>query len=228
MTQGSWAPSSDLSPARWLQASVTGFEGRVRDVVPGDLPAFARILHRPDQGLPDGRTPATWAEAAARYGTVVHPAVQWEALTRGEWNEPAPLRGGLDRLSLTRLRDALLSHSGLQECSFAVWPGGSPLPAAWQAAPSFRLPMRQYHLFRAPLASVVELSVAGGVQSPQLCWPDDHSWCVASEVDFDSTIVAGARDLVAALLDHEGLEVVEVGPDTSLQSDADTVNRRSR
>lgn len=63
----------------------------------------------------------------------------------------------------------------------------------------------------------------GDVQSPQLWWPEDRSWVVATEIDFDSTIVAGARELIAALLAADQIETLEVGPDTSLQFDADTV-----
>jgi hypothetical protein len=34
--------------------------------------------------------------------------------------------------------------------------------------------------------------------APSLIWPADHSWFVASEVDFDSTLVGGSRELIDA------------------------------
>jgi hypothetical protein len=61
-------------------------------------------------------------------------------------------------------------------------------------------------------------------QSPNLFWPADRSWCVASEIDFDSTLVGGSRDLVDAVLAHPGLEVWPVSAGDSLAWDADTIN----
>lgn len=61
-------------------------------------------------------------------------------------------------------------------------------------------------------------------QSPNLFWPEDRSWCVVSEIDFDSTIVAGSSQLVAAVLAHPELEAWRVDPGDSLAYDSDTLN----
>jgi hypothetical protein len=63
--------------------------------------------------------------------------------------------------------------------------------------------------------------------TPNLIWPADHSWLVASEVDFDSTLVGGRRDLIDAIVASADLEAWEVEPDTSLAIDADKINARS-
>jgi hypothetical protein len=63
-------------------------------------------------------------------------------------------------------------------------------------------------------------------QSPNQWWSDDHSWCVATEIDFDSTLVAGSRALVDAVLADERLEAFVVGPDDDLTSRGDRVNPR--
>jgi len=47
--------------------------------------------------------------------------------------------------------------------------------------------------------------------TPQLVWPRDRAWVVASEVDARSTVVAGSRALVDAVLEVDGIEAVEVG-----------------
>jgi hypothetical protein len=67
---------------------------------------------------------------------------------------------------------------------------------------------------------------AGRLQSPNLWWPEDRAWCVASEIDFDSTLVAGTAALVAELAAHPDLEAFEVGSGDSLQIDGDPVNMR--
>ncbi|WP_062527524.1 hypothetical protein [Demequina rhizosphaerae] len=59
---------------------------------------------------------------------------------------------------------------------------------------------------------------------PQYAWPADHGWLVASEIDWDSTIVAGSRGVVDAVLAEPALEAFEVGPDDRLDWDGDTVN----
>ncbi|MGY1855148.1 hypothetical protein [Modestobacter sp. SYSU DS0290] len=61
-------------------------------------------------------------------------------------------------------------------------------------------------------------------QSPNLWWPADRSWCVGTEIDFDSTLVAGSRALVDELLAHPVLEALEVHPEGSLTWDADEIN----
>src|SRR5665647_1982520 len=61
-------------------------------------------------------------------------------------------------------------------------------------------------------------------QSPSLIWPTDNSWCVATEVDFDSTLIAGDRHLIDAVLGAEDLEATPIQPGDSLDSRGDTVN----
>jgi hypothetical protein len=57
-----------------------------------------------------------------------------------------------------------------------------------------------------------------------LFWPADRAWCVASEIDFDSTLIGGSIDLIRNILDAPGLDAWAVGPDDSLAYDADHVN----
>jgi hypothetical protein len=64
--------------------------------------------------------------------------------------------------------------------------------------------------------------------SPSLIWPADRSWFVASEVDFDSTVLGGSRALVDALLAASGLEVFEVAPETKLTAFSDELNPVAR
>jgi hypothetical protein len=52
--------------------------------------------------------------------------------------------------------------------------------------------------------------------SANLFWPADRSWCVATEVDFDSTLVGGDTALIAAILAAPELEVWEVEPSDDL------------
>lgn len=60
--------------------------------------------------------------------------------------------------------------------------------------------------------------------SPQLLWPADHAWIVASEIDWDSTIVAGSRSLVDAVLADERFEAYAVDEEADLTWEGDLVN----
>lgn len=59
---------------------------------------------------------------------------------------------------------------------------------------------------------------------PHLIWPEDRTWMVVSEVDFDSTLVGGAAELIEAIVESPRLEAWSVEPTTSLACDADRVN----
>jgi hypothetical protein len=54
-------------------------------------------------------------------------------------------------------------------------------------------------------------------------WPEDRAWFGATEIDFDSTLVACTWTCAEALLSSD-LEVIEVSAETRLDIDGDTVN----
>ncbi|MEO8829205.1 hypothetical protein [Lapillicoccus sp.] len=62
------------------------------------------------------------------------------------------------------------------------------------------------------------------VQSPSQWWPASRDWCVATEIDFDSTLVGGSESLVQRILDDGRLEAFPVSPTDDLGSGGDTVN----
>ena len=243
-------PLEDLAAADWLVSAIPEFRGRVVDVATDAFPAYARIFHRPDQGLPDDDTPRTWAAIAADRGTVFHPAAQfadlsWEANQQDIDRIPGPLLGSLDRLTLPLLVGHLTTHTTTPEmCWSALWVGFGNSPERWRAKPAFRLPGRQYWLFSGTLADVVRLSSEfetageserwraalrgmGIVHSPTIWWPDDRSWLVHSEIDYDSTVVGGTPSLIQALIDDPELEALQVDPEVSLYANGDTINGRS-
>jgi hypothetical protein len=61
-------------------------------------------------------------------------------------------------------------------------------------------------------------------EAPNLIWPEDRAWFVATEYDFDSTLIGGSRALIDALLAAPDLEVFEVDSEVSLTEDADKLN----
>jgi hypothetical protein len=101
--------------------------------------------------------------------------------------------------------------------------------AAELSRPRLVLPGREYVLLSGPLSAAGKIGDPGGLRgfeprSPNLFWPADHAWCVASEIDFDSTLVGGTAELIRAILDEPGLDAWPVGPEDSLAYDADRIN----
>ena len=58
-------------------------------------------------------------------------------------------------------------------------------------------------------------------QTPNLWWPDDRTWCVASDIDLASTYVGGPRPLLDRLLNDARFEALAVQPTDVLAAAAD-------
>ncbi len=167
----------------------------------------------------------------------------------------APATGDLEPACLRSVCEILARHTPAPaQCWFAVWEGWGDLdgsghvasfglgglppqvrraPAAWQLdlrAPKFALPHRVYYLFNGPVGDAVKIGTWVNrdrflPRSPNIFWPGGRSWCIASEIDFDSTIVGGTTDLIADVLHCDDLEAWPVAPDDSLAWDGDTINQ---
>ncbi|GAA5145422.1 hypothetical protein GCM10025768_02630 [Microbacterium pseudoresistens] len=62
-------------------------------------------------------------------------------------------------------------------------------------------------------------------QHPSLIWPADQAWVLVSEIDFDSTIIAGSAALVRALCADQRIEALPIREGSDLHWDADEINR---
>jgi len=103
------------------------------------------------------------------------------------------------------------------------------------------LPGRAYVLFSAPPSAFadpgwildapwrdVEAEEHGfppAAQHPNILWPADRAWALVSEIDFDSTVVAGSAELIRAICADAGLEALPLREGADLGWDADEVNR---
>lgn len=240
-------PLDDVAEADWLVSALPDFHGRVIDLVTDTFPAYARIFHRPDQGLPSGDRPSSWAEMAKDRGTVFHPAAQFTDLGREAYQPeteriPGPRLGTLDRITLPLLIERLNAHTATPEaCWSALWVGYGKSPDRWRAKPSFRLPGREYWLLSGALKDLIALSSEfetagltddwrrmtrkmGIIHSPTIWWPQDRSWLVHSEIDYDSTIVGGTPALVHELVADPAIEALQVDGDMSLYANGDRIN----
>lgn len=163
-----------------------------------------------------------------------------------------PTTGNLATHTLHALCAILAAHTATPgDCMFCLWDGYGALHGSASVAivrsdgeevhvppgvdrtvldgARVRLPGRDYLLLTGPLhcAGDLDWSPLDGHemrQSPNLFWPSDHAWCVATEIDFDSTLVAGSTGLIEAVLAAADLDSWRVDPDDSLTYDGDVIN----
>ncbi|WP_156155535.1 hypothetical protein [Frigoribacterium sp. MEB024] len=165
---------------------------------------------------------------------MMHPLVQWERLLEVNESRHSSDVGWLDPLVLAELAPLLAAATTTPDDAVAgFWEGGSGQKLPTSAV--LELPDRAHVLVQTSLAEVgdpdwghtLRLGWRNGQRTPslQLLWPEEHAWVLATEIDWDSTIVAGGRVLVDAILADGRFEAFEVRHDDDLSSRGDTVNR---
>jgi hypothetical protein len=91
--------------------------------------------------------------------------------------------------------------------------------------PRVQVPGRAYYLLSGPIEAIKDsMEQPPGYQSANLWWPDDHAWCVATDIDFSWTYLAGTEALADELTNHPKLEVIRTRLDHRITYDADTLN----
>lgn len=192
----------------------------IASAVPGAAGGAAWLAdgERPEEGnLGAG---GTGALAAHLIPFTTTPGIAWFGIWEGyavlHPDAGAPLRTGrsgrIGRL-LARRRTARKRRS---------------LRDGFDAIPKLRCDKRAYLLYRGPLTAIRafhEQDRPHAYQSPNLWWPDDRAWCVATEISFDSTLIGGSRQAVDAVLASADFEALEITLSTRLDRLADRINR---
>ncbi|KAD3632943.1 hypothetical protein GD627_08800 [Arthrobacter yangruifuii] len=240
-------PLADPRPGLWIAPRLAR-AGTVSGAVPQGYAAYARIFHpiraqllnwQEDGPVTVESRSLRWEELAQMRGTVAHPLMQWPAILAGYrnpvWNEPGwhyedPLVGALPARTLADVVTLLTLHTSTPDrCLAGLWDGWGWVAAPADPAPRLELPARNYLLFAGELAVFSELGWQerngwDPIQSPNLLWPADAAWFLASEVDSDSTLVGGSAELIRNLLQGGTFEAVEVPLDGDVTRIGDVLN----
>jgi hypothetical protein len=143
----------------------------------------------------------------------------------GVWDQE-PSEGSLPLRQSMRVTSILGAHTTTPElCWFAIWDGFGDLDPPRPEAPKVQMPNRPMWLFSGSIRGweARQQNDRWG-RSPSLWWPEDRSWCVATDVDLMTTYVGGSDACIGALVaDHE-LEAMRVSVDQDITCNADTVN----
>ena len=229
--------NDDTQSGKWIRERLSPpADQLVTSIVPSGFEAYARILHPVLDPL-GGEQVVRWADASAWSGIVLHPLVQWYEIvlprvapTTDSSSNGQGLREGSLALADGELLEDLSAFTPRSlACVFGVWlgygggtvhaPAGvsiEDVPVCRRpGAPILVLPYREYELNEGPLAMATSFFSHDGhrYQSPNLWWPSDCWWCVASEIDLPWTYVGGPRPLVESLLADTRLEDLRAAPD---------------
>lgn len=211
----------DVRPAEWLVAGLRGFGESVLSLVPVGFPVYVRVFHPAYRHVGGEAIPVRWSVIAAANRRHAHPGMQLGTLTGnyealhsaqpGVFDGP-PQVGTLPTDLAITLAAALARHTTTPDrCWFAVWNGFAGTRDDVRQAPTFLAPHREYHLLRGPTDAATEsVTQPLRTQSPNLWWPDDRAWCVATEIDLNSTYIGcddACRDEVVALPQVEALPI---------------------
>lgn len=216
----------DVSLGNWISERLLDNDPNsgvaVGSVVPTGFDQVVRVLHPAG----DGRS---WAEVARANNKTMHPLVQWGSIAphfdgSGRSGAVDPEEGSIPETTLAAIFQ-LCPADG--EVLFGVWEGYG----SWTnqqdghvlATGSYG---RSYRLFTADKSAHTRWPGMDPwwPNSANLIWPRDHSWCIATEIDWDSTLIACTRHVATAILTDESLETFTVGYDDDLSWYGDTIN----
>lgn len=170
-----------------------------------------------------------------------------------DWPGSEPETGSLEKPLLGQLLESIAEHTKTPESTFfGVWRGMSwgtvfaaaargakPLPKKpWRSTddlsfafppeqtnrPHLDLPKREYVVLEGSLDAGTLVEDWLSPSSPNLIWPEDRAWFVASEIDFDSTLVGGSGRMARQVIRDERFEAFPVGPDDLLTWNGDKIN----
>lgn len=192
-----------------------------------------------------GRTP----HREMQWHSIVGSAVP-HSLAGAEWVGPRPCLGELEQPDLGVLSAIVADHTKhVDDCFFGF---SMIYPEVEEAGPGsslLKFPRREFVVLEGPLAHLETNSITsepgademtagsndaeGGDplmdvfwgRAPNLMWPIDREWYVASEIDFDSTLVGGSKSLIEELMAETRLETWVMEPSDSLAEDADRINQ---
>ena len=228
----------DPSTAHWVKERLLPVlpdeEGvKAGSIVPPGFDAYGRIFHPAHRYISETRRHETvrWTEIAFKNGLTVHPEMQFHSILgkspseryqQPEWGS-LPSVGRLDPAEIGLIAEVLAEFTKTPElCYFCIWEGSSIVSQSRY---------RKHHVVEAGgyeyLVFRGRLDVVPVHDSPNIWWPEDRAWCVASDIDAFDTLVGGSRECIARLIAHPGLEVLPIGIEDRIDGNGDTVNTQT-
>jgi hypothetical protein len=215
-------PETRADAGQWIRPrllecwSLPDHRTPVGATVPTGFEDYLRIFH-PAFDMHD--VPVRWGDIASLAGVRLEAGTAWQDIVRPKGEPVEPLWSQSPQATLLSDQSSLLieilrRHTDAPEdCQFAIWDGygGLDYHAPWPGAARLELPGRGYVVLRGPVEAASSSFDEPPIwQSPNLWWPRDRSWCVATEIDYLWSYVGGSKECIEQLLGIEELETVQV------------------
>lgn len=215
--------------------------------MPAGFESYLRILHKAHPAEIEGpdRIPcpeATWGEVASALGRKLAPETTWTDLS-GTYGEPAefvpglgtvypPEEGRLDAAGFRALARVLAATTDGPLLA-AFWAGWEPVLEDKESAKAvgkgktFSIQGMHYVLYSLDRSELADSSwmqlpafgwAGGSGLTPNFLWPADESWCLATNVDLDSSVLGAPSRTLSEVEALPELETFPVTPSTDLTS----------
>ena len=197
---------------------------RVGNEVPSGFERYLRLLHPVEL---EGGQWCTWKHIADLNHTDLYPLTDFRQVAASAdgvrytgWPRVGTLQDAVRGSLLTVLaggdwqRDIWCAYwrgwGQLSEC-LQLLTGQNEWSGTTEEEATFALPWREYLLLRGPLKALqMQTSTPGTILSPQLWWPDDQRWFVATDIDYEYSLIGADSNLASRLLSERALEILEI------------------
>ena len=211
-------PAEGTDPADWIEPARSGEPWTVGQLVPSHYESYLRL------SPPPGGTEDWWTDYCEFFRTVTSiaqehtdtPHQAWFAIWEGHgftsFSSHVAHRGPIDEATQSALeleRERLRRRDEEQKAA---------THKTLAQVPRFELPHRTYYLVSGPVMAATQVRYPNfqGWRNPDLIWPDDRSWFIATDVDFWSLFIGGTTDLTAELSRALGPDAVAASLDDRL------------
>ncbi|NMO50685.1 hypothetical protein HH310_05680 [Actinoplanes sp. TBRC 11911] len=124
------------------------------------------------------------------------------------WDQP-PEQGSLPARQAQHLATVLEQFTTTaDDCYYAVWDGFSALAVPTDGVATMQLPLtRTMVLYEDHWPTPQRFDdIAPIEQSPNLWWPADRTWCIATDIDLDSSYIGGSETCIDTIFGEPSLE----------------------
>lgn len=231
----------DTTAAGWIEqrlwpwdatSSREGFS--VGSLVPEGFSAYARVFHPAMVRAKYGDMPVRWSTVAGWNGRTVHPQMQfWRVVNLSEphhrtpsWGFP-PLEGSFPPEQCRATSEVMGEFTSTpNRCYYCVWEGNGYIDPRLYSSARVRVPYRDYLLFSGHIDTVISFQVPEFLRdrSPNIWWPEDRAWCVATAIDLESTYIGGTCECIERILNCPDLEALPTQIDARADYGGDTIN----
>lgn len=211
---------TDTSRTDWARRRQSGDVFRVDFQVPAGFDKYCRILHRAHDD--QSGYVARWSHYAQAVGVAIEQDTHWSEIVHRDPSLSGcfPEEGSLDKISRTAFLDVVNRTLAPEACLYAgYWEGIAPMHIPGISFPTAVLGLRNQVMFEVALSALTctfNAAADAPFQFPAVLYPEDRSWYLSTDVDYNSTLVGGTEQFIDAVLEDDTIEALAISPHVDL------------